>query len=77
MSITNIKETLLQEVNILPSDYCPKVLHFIETLKTNRQLTVPDTMLLSESALAKDWDTTEEDMAWASLCPVLSEGDIQ
>jgi len=24
-------------------------------------------LLLSESALAKDWDTPEEDAAWASL----------
>lgn len=72
MTIANIKEILLHEVNILPPDYCPEVLHFIETLKTNRQSALPDTtfsdtMLLSESALAKDWDTTEEDTAWASL----------
>ena len=33
MSTINIRETLLREVSILPADYCPKVLHFIETLK--------------------------------------------
>jgi hypothetical protein len=33
MSITSIRETLLQEVSVLPADYCPKVLHFIESLK--------------------------------------------
>jgi len=27
---------------------------------------IPDTMLLSESALS-EWDTEEEDIAWASL----------
>ena len=27
---------------------------------------IPDTMLLSESALS-EWDTVEEDKAWASL----------
>ena len=27
---------------------------------------IPDTMLLSESALS-EWDTEEEDVAWASL----------
>jgi hypothetical protein len=28
---------------------------------------VPATMLLSEAALAKDWDRPEEDEAWANL----------
>ena len=28
-----LKERLLREVSILPADYYPKVLHFIETLK--------------------------------------------
>jgi hypothetical protein len=29
----NIRETLLRKVNLLSVDYCPKVLHFIETLE--------------------------------------------
>ena len=33
MSITNVREALLREVNVLPADDCPKVLHFIESLK--------------------------------------------
>ena len=33
MSTATIRETLLREVRVLPVDYCPKVLHFIETLK--------------------------------------------
>jgi len=33
MSTASIRETLLREVSILPVGYCPKVLHFIETLK--------------------------------------------
>jgi len=28
---------------------------------------IPETMLLSEASLAKDWDTPEEDKAWAGL----------
>jgi len=28
---------------------------------------IPETMLLSEAALAKEWNTPEEDEAWASL----------
>ena len=38
MSTAGIRETLLQEVSILPSVYCPEVLNFIESLKTNRQV---------------------------------------
>jgi hypothetical protein len=29
----------------------------------------PDTALLSEAALAEDWNRTEEDVAWAYLQP--------
>jgi hypothetical protein len=67
MSIANIKETLLREVSGLSPAYCPEVLDFIEYLKTKRQPSIPETMLLSESALLKDWDTSEEDNAWANL----------
>ena len=67
MPTVNIKETLLREVSILPSVYYLEVLDFIESLKKKRQGAIPETMLLSESALSKDWDTEEEDNAWASL----------
>jgi len=67
MSTISIRETLLQKVSILPSDYYPEVLDFIESLKANRQPAIPETMLLSESVLSKDWNTEEEDIAWASL----------
>ena len=67
MSTINLSEVLKRELSVLPSSYYPEVLGFIESLKTNRQPTVPATMLLSESALSKDWDTEEEDRAWASL----------
>ena len=32
-SAISIRETLLRRVSVLPADYCPKVLHFIETLE--------------------------------------------
>ena len=67
MSTATIKETLLREVNVLSPDYCPEVLDFIGTLKANQRPPIPETMLMSEAALAKDWDTEEEDKAWASL----------
>jgi hypothetical protein len=67
MSTANIREMILREVNVLPPAYCSEVLDYIEYLKTKRQPTLPETMLLSESALSKDWETEEEDSAWASL----------
>ena len=67
MSFANIRETLLQEVSVLPSTYYSDVLDFIVSLKTGRQPTIPETMLLSEATLSKDWDNEEEDRAWASL----------
>ena len=47
----SIRETLLREVSVLPSDYCPEVLDFIESLKANRQSAIPET--------ADDWDEDE------------------
>ena len=67
MATMNISDTLLQELSSLPATYYPKVINFIESLKARYQPTVTETMLLSESALAKDWDTKEEDEAWANL----------
>ena len=67
MSVVNIRETLMQEMSLLPSAYYSEVLDFVVALKTGRQPTLPETMLLSEAVLSKDWDTEEEDKAWASL----------
>ena len=36
--------------------------HFMKNISN-----IPETMLLSEQALAKDWNTPEEDKAWADL----------
>jgi hypothetical protein len=67
MATVNIEKTLLREVSVLPPVSQFEVLGFIEHLKTRPQRAVPEMMLLSESALSKDWNTEEEDNAWASL----------
>ena len=67
MSTASIKETLLQEVGRLSPDYYSEALHFVEYLKWKQQPPVSETMLLSESALSKEWETEEEDAAWANL----------
>jgi len=51
-----------QECGITSS---PLNMHQVYVLGTKRPL--PDTMMASERALAKDWNTPQEDSAWASL----------
>jgi hypothetical protein len=47
--------------------YYAEIIDFVEYLKMKHLKTLPETMILSESALAKDWNTPEEDKAWADL----------
>jgi hypothetical protein len=61
------RKQLIQEIDTLPSEYFPEVLEFVSYLRVRRTPLVTDTMLLSQAALAKDWDTPEEDAAWADL----------
>jgi hypothetical protein len=64
----NAKESLLTEIEQIPESLIPEVLNFVQYLKykhfTQEKL---ETTLLSESALAKDWSTPEEDEAWQHL----------
>ena len=58
---------LIYEIETLPSEYVQEVMDFVGYLKLKKLKDIPETMILSEKALAKDWDTPEEDEAWASL----------
>ena len=58
---------LIYEIETLPFEYVQEVIDFIGYLKLKKLKGVPETMILSEAALAKDWDTPEEDDAWANL----------
>ena len=58
---------LKYEIKTLPSEYVQEVIDFVGYLKLKKLRAVPETMILSEKVLAKDWDTPEEDEAWASL----------
>jgi hypothetical protein len=50
------------------SGHCiEEVVDFVAWVKHRKLSTMPETMLLSEAALSKDWDTPEEDEAWANL----------
>jgi hypothetical protein len=58
---------LIQEIQTLPPSYWDEVLDFVGYLKQKRLKEIPETMLLSEATLLKDWDTLEEDTTWADL----------
>lgn len=61
------KTALMQEIEDLPDEYLYEVFDFVGYLKKKAETTPSETMLLSESALAREWDTPEEDEAWADL----------
>jgi len=61
------RAVLLQEIETLPANCIGEVVDFVEWIKHRKLSQIPETMLLSETALSKDWDTPEEDEAWASL----------
>ena len=58
---------IITEIESLPSEYFQEIMDFIESIRLKKLKNIPDTMILSEKSLAKDWDTPEEDEAWANL----------
>ena len=61
------RAVLLQEIETLPAACVSDVVDFVAWIKQRKVSQIPETMLLSEASLSKDWDTPEEDEAWASL----------
>jgi hypothetical protein len=61
------RSALLQEIETLPTACLGEVIDFVAWIKQRKLSQIPETMLLSEAALSKDWDTPEEDEAWANL----------
>ncbi|MCL1815638.1 MAG: hypothetical protein FWG27_07475 [Treponema sp.] len=58
---------LLKEIEALPAACLSDVIDFVAWIKQRKLPQIPETMLLSEAALSKDWDTLEENTAWANL----------
>ena len=58
---------LINEIETLPSEYFQEIMNFVGYLKLKHLQNIPETMILSEKSLSKDWDTPEEDEAWANL----------
>jgi hypothetical protein len=75
------RAVLLREIETLPANCIGEVVDFVAWIKHRKLSQIPEfpaearmdrgsppaTMLLSEAALSKDWDTPEEDEAWAGL----------
>jgi hypothetical protein len=61
------QELINKEVESLPEPLQREVYDFIRFLREKSADDSFNGLLLSESALRRDWDTPEEDAAWASL----------
>jgi hypothetical protein len=61
------RSVLLREIETLPASYIGEVTDFVEWIKHRKLSSKHETMLLSEASLSRDWDTPEEDDAWAGL----------
>jgi hypothetical protein len=61
------RELIEKEVASLPGTLQREVYDFARFLRRKKEEKSFNGLLLSETALAKDWNTPEEDAAWASL----------
>ena len=60
-------ELIEKEVSAMPEPLQREVYDFARFLRHKHEDDAFNGLLLSESALAKDWNTPEEDATWASL----------
>ena len=61
------RELIEKELTSLPEPLQREVYDFARFLRFKKEEESFNGLLLSESALAKDWNMPEEDAAWASL----------
>ncbi len=61
------RELIEKEISAMPETLQREVYDFARFLRSKKADEPFNGLLLSESALARDWNTPEEDAAWASL----------
>jgi len=61
------KEKLMNEIERAPEPILSEVLDFVHFLKAKMLREKDEIAMISESSLAKDWLTEEEDEAWQGL----------
>jgi len=67
LSVVSTTELIEKEVTRLPEPLRREVYDFACLLRLKNEDQSFSGLLLSETALARDWDTPEEDAAWANL----------
>lgn len=72
----NYKQQIIEEIEYIPKPLLTEIVDFIQFLKQKHlsqktlemeEIDPQETALLSESSLAKDWLSKEEDEAWKHL----------
>lgn len=72
----NYKQQIIEEIEYIPEPLLNEIVDFIQFLKNKHlsqktlemeEINQQETALLSESSLAKDWLSKEEDEAWKHL----------
>ena len=63
----NTKEAIAHEIEQVPEPLLDQVLEFLLSLKSQYQQEKLEITMMSESSLAKDWLSPEEDEAWQNL----------
>ena len=61
------QELISKEVERLPEPLQREVYDFVRFLREKSEDGTFNGLMLSESALGRDWNTPEEDAAWANL----------
>jgi hypothetical protein len=61
------RDLIEKEISAMPEKLQREVYDFARFLRSKKEGESFNGLLLSESALARDWNTPEEDAAWASL----------
>ena len=63
----NTKEAIAHEIEQVPEPLLEQVLEFLLSLKSQYQQEKLEITMMSETSLAKDWLSPEEDEAWQDL----------
>jgi hypothetical protein len=67
LSAVSTRELIEKEIAAMPEPLQREVYDFARFLRHKNEEESFNGLLLSESALANDWNAPEEDAAWASL----------
>jgi hypothetical protein len=63
----NLNKHLFEQIEVIPEETSGELLDFIGFLKLKVIQRKSETAIASESSLAKDWLSPEEDQAWQGL----------